>query len=382
VTSTTTRTDDDLVASAGAGKSHADESAGRRKRRRVRTATGVGVAVLVVAAGTVAAVGFGDGESSAPARAGLPPATATVAKTTLTETETVDGTLGYGDSTMVKARGAANATVTWLPAEGSKVGRGKPVYKADNDPVVLFYGSTTLYRTLRSGLEGADVALVERNLSALGYDGFTVDDEYTSATADAVREWQEDLGLSETGTVEPAQLVVAPGQIRVTDHQVTTGDAASGPVLAYTGTTRKVTVHLEVDKQELAKKGSVATVEMPDGKRVKGTVATVGTVATTSGAENQQTTTIDVTVTVADQKALGTLDEAPVDVILQSEQRRNVLAAPVGALVALSEGGYGLQVVDGSTTRYVAVKTGMFANGKVEVSGDGVTEGLVVGVPQ
>ncbi|WP_233625461.1 peptidoglycan-binding domain-containing protein [Actinoplanes sp. ATCC 53533] len=376
MTTTTARTED-LAPPADPGK-----PAGRRDRRRVRTAAGVCGAALVVVAGTVAAVGFGDGDTPATARADLPPATATVAKTTLTQTETVDGTLGYGDTTVVKARGGTNATVTWLPAEGSTVSRGRPVYKADSDPVVLLYGSAPLYRTLEPGAEGADVKLVERNLSALGYDGFTVDDEYTSATADAVRDWQDDLGLSETGTVAPAQVVVATGRIRVTALQLALGDTANGPVLSYSGTTRTVTVHLDVDKQELAKKGIAATVELPDGTPVKGTVTSVGTVATTTGTDNQQTTTIDVTVTVADQKKLGTLDEAPVDVILQAEQRRDVLAVPVNALVALAEGGYGLQAVDGSTTRYVAVKTGMFAGNKVEVSGTGVTDGLVVGVPR
>jgi len=40
-----------------------------------------------------------------------------------------------------------------------------------------------------------------------------------------------------------------------------------------------------------------------------------------------------------------------------------------------------VQVVQGSTSRYVAVKTGMFAGGQVEVSGDGIAEGVTVGVP-
>lgn len=374
---TTTARAEDLAPPADPGK-----PTGRRNRRRVRTAAGVCGAALVIVAGTVAAVGFGDGGTPATARADLPPATVTVAKTTLTQTETVDGTLGYGDTTVVKARGDTNATVTWLPAAGSTVSRGRPVYKADSDPVVLLYGSAPLYRTLEPGSEGADVKLVERNLSALGYDGFTVDDEYTSATADAVRDWQDDLGLSETGTVAPAQVVVATGRIRVTALQLALGDTANGPVLSYSGTTRAVTVHLDVDKQELAKKGIAATVELPDGTPVKGTVTSVGTVATTTGTDNEQTTTIDVTVTVADQKKLGALDEAPVDVILQADQRRDVLAVPVNALVALAEGGYGLQAVTGSTTRYVAVKTGMFAGNKVEVSGTGVADGLVVGVPR
>ena len=353
----------------------------RRRRRRLRAVAGVGGAALVAAAGAVAAVGVGGVEAQAPARSSLPPATAAVTRTTLTQTETVDGTLGYGDVTMVKAHDASG-TLTWLPVEGATIGRGQPVYKVDNDAVVLLYGSTPLYRALSQGLTGADVKLVERNLSALGYTGFTVDDDYTAATADAVRAWQEDLGVPETGTVAPGQVVVAAGRIRVAEHKLAAGDPANGVVLTRTGTTRIVTVHLDVDKQQLVKKGVAATVELPDNTRVPGTVTSVGTVATTSTAGNQETTTVDVTVKVSDQKALGTLDEAPVDVLLQADQRKNVLAVPVNALVALAEGGYGLQVVTGSTTRYVAVKTGMFAAGKVEVSGADVTAGLVVGVPK
>ncbi|BCB80427.1 hypothetical protein Pflav_068370 [Phytohabitans flavus] len=112
--------------------------------------------------------------------------------------------------------------------------------------------------------------------------------------------------------------------------------------------------------------------------RTAGTVAEVGTVA----VAKEDKTTVEVTVTVADQKALGTLDQAPVDVILESDKRENVLTVPLNALVALAEGGYGLQVVEGGTTRYVAVETGMFAGGKVEVSGDGLAEGMVVGFPR
>jgi len=49
--------------------------------------------------------------------------------------------------------------------------------------------------------------------------------------------------------------------------------------------------------------------------------------------------------------------------------------------VALAEGGYGVQVIEGSATRYLAVETGMFAGGKVEISGAGIAEGMTVGVP-
>jgi hypothetical protein len=118
---------------------------------------------------------------------------------------------------------------------------------------------------------------------------------------------------------------------------------------------------------------------------VTGKVSSVGTVAhsaATGQGNGNSDPTIDVTITVANQKELGTLDAAPVDITLVSSQRKDVLTVPVAALVALAEGGYGVQVVEGDTARYIAVKTGMFAGGRVEVSGDEINENTVVGIPK
>jgi peptidoglycan hydrolase-like protein with peptidoglycan-binding domain len=349
-------------------------------RRRSRIAL-AGAAVVVVAMGGAAAYGFEVGGEEPVAASTLPPSTATVTRMTLTETEDVTGTLSYGEAKVVGARGGG--TLTWLPADGSIVERGRAVYRTDDAPVVLLYGALPLYRVLRSGTDGKDVEQVERNLAELGYDGFTVDESYTSATADAVREWQSDLGVDATGTVEPSRVVIASGPIRVADSKASVGDPASGPVLGYTGTTRVVEIALDVAKQHLVRKGTTATVTLPDETEVTGEVSRVGTVATTATAsgQGQTTTTIDVVVSIKDQKALGTLDGAPVSVTLRSDTRENVLAAPVAALVALAEGGYGVEVIANGTSSYVAVTTGLFADGRVEISGDGIAEGTVVGMP-
>jgi hypothetical protein len=50
----------------------------------------------------------------------------------------------------------------------------------------------------------------------------------------------------------------------------------------------------------------------------------------------------------------------------------------VAALLALREGGYAVQVVNGTTTTLVAVQTGMFADGNVEITGTGLQAGLKV----
>ena len=344
----------------------------------------IGVAIIVVAgvgalvvAGTV---GFGSSPSAAGSST-LPPATAKVTRGTLVATEGVDGTLGYGDATVISTH--AHGTITALPALGATVKRGQATFRVDDKPVVLLYGQQPLYRTLAPGVEGADVAEFEKELRALRYTGFTVDGEYTSATASAVRDWQDDLGLDETGTVDPSAVVVAPGPIRVSKLTANLGDSAGGPVLSYTSTTRTVSIDLDVAKQDMAKVGAAATVELPNGTSVPGKVTAVGTVATTTPASAGQeaTTTVEVDVTLNDQSKLGSYDEAPVSVTLVSEQRGNVLVVPVAALLALAEGGYGVQVVDNGQARIVAVKTGLFANNRVEISGDGIAEGTVVGMP-
>jgi len=323
----------------------------------------------------------------------LPPATAKVIRTTLVDSKAVSGTLGYGDPVPISATGTG--TLTWIAPVRSTVKRGQPLFKLDERPVVAFVGPLPLYRTLRVGTKGADVRQLERNLARLGYSGLTVDDSYTAATADVVRRWQADLGLAPSGAVEPGQVVVTPGPVRIAERTARVGDRIGGgsreggaSVLTYTATTRVVSLDLEVADRALAVQGRTVTVTVPGVGAVDGTISEIGTVATaqeeTSSAPGTTSSAADariqVTVTIADQAALGALDAAPVDVDLVSEERKGVLAVPVAALLALPDGGFGVEIVTGATTRIVAVKTGMFGAGRVEVSGSGLAEGMTVGV--
>jgi hypothetical protein len=111
-------------------------------------------------------------------------------------------------------------------------------------------------------------------------------------------------------------------------------------------------------------------VELPDGSRTQAKVTSVGSVAT--AGQNGSSPTIALVVTLDDQKAGPGLDQAPVTVHIVTSQATGVLAVPVGALLALSEGGYAVEKVDrssGTGTRLVAVKLGTFADGWVQVTG-------------
>ncbi|WP_344589301.1 peptidoglycan-binding protein [Actinomadura vinacea] len=338
----------------------------------------VGVAVTAVAGSGAAFVLAGDG-GEAQATGGVKLSTASVTRGDLVDTEKVEGTLTYDKEQSVWA--GASGVVTWAPSQGASIERGEPLVRVKGKPVTLMYGGAPMYRALQSGSEGADVRALEANLKALGYDDLVVDKEFTGATDAAVREWQDDRGLDVTGKVDSGQVVFLPGAVRVQEVKTPEGKQA-GPgqaVLTVASTRRIVHVDLEADKQDMAVKGAKVSVELPGGKVVPGRIASVGTVAESTGTEQNPKTTVDVEITL--DKDAGRLDQAPVTVELESERREDVLSVPIEALLALREGGFGVEVVEGAAKRVVPVTTGMFGGGRVEISGTGLAQGMKVGVP-
>ncbi|QUQ67548.1 peptidoglycan-binding protein [Kutzneria sp. CA-103260] len=352
-----------------------------QKRRGRRTRWLVGATVLVVVLGTGSVVVLAQAsEAGTPPTPPPPVATATVTKTDLSEQESADGTLGYGAESDVTGR--KPGTITWLPPVGSAVNRGQQVYGVDAAPVVLFYGILPFYRDLSAGVaDGPDVKELEENLAALGYTGFgTPDTKFTAATAAALKRWQKAQGLPQTGTFSPGDVVLAAGPVRVSTVTAQLGGAAQGPVVKTTGTSRVVQVKLDVAKQDLAKVGDKVSVDVNGGSST-GRVVDVGHNAVpdkdSSGQPNGRSV-ITVTVTLDDPNAGGGLDSAPVTVHFVKDVHKDVLVVPVGALLALREGGYALEVEQNGQRHLVPVQTGLFSGGQVEVSGAGLSAGTKV----
>lgn len=203
-------------------------AAGVSRRRRAALA-----AAALVAAAAAAVILLASGSSSRrPRGSGLPAGetTALVARRTLSESATVDGTLGYGGERVIYDRLAG--TYTWLPAVGAHIARDGTLFRVDNRPVVLLYGSVPAYRTLKGGVSsGPDVAELNANLIDLGYDPYSaISDEnsYGEATTAAVRRFQRAEGLPETGAVELGRVVFEPGAQRVTALKVSLGQDPPG----------------------------------------------------------------------------------------------------------------------------------------------------------
>lgn len=354
----------------------------RRPSKLLWLALGIiGAVGVAVAAWTLVDVG-GGGESE---EAGtVATATTEVTRRDLARTQTFSGILGYADVRSVAAGG--QGTITALAPEGAVRRRGEVLYRIDQRPVVLLYGELPAWRPLENGVEGRDVLQLERNLKALGYDPGTVDREFDSETQEAVESWQEDLGVDETGGVQPGNIVFEPTRVRIASHVAEVGEPTQpgAEVLQISETRHVVTVELDVADQSLVAEGDEVTIELPDETQVYGTVADIGTVAEAQTDEQtgeETSSTVEMTITLRGGRSTN-LDQAPVDVSVVTDAKEGVLAVPVTALVALLGGGYAVEVPEGATTRLVEVEPGMYADGYVEIAASDLAEGDTVVVPE
>lgn len=355
------------------------------RRRRASMATAV-VLLLAVAAGLVVWLALGrSSDGGASTAEAVPTTTAKVERRDLVETESYSGTLGFDDRRTIES--VRTGTVTFLPDPGTIVRRGEELMRIDDRPTVLFYGDVPSYRPLTVGVpNGRDVRELERNLVELGYDPddqITVDEEFAAATSDAVKRWQEDLGVSQTGAVDLGDIVVLPSARRVGQQLVAVGSPVvpGAPVMEVASRDQVVTLDLPADRQNIVAEGDPVQVELPSGRNVTGTITDVGSVAESQTLPDGTRTdpTIPITIDLAGRGS-GNLDQAPVTVDISKSQSTNVLAVPITALVALKGGGYAVEVQSGGDTTLVPVEAGVYADGYVEVTGD-LEEGMVVVVP-
>jgi multidrug efflux pump subunit AcrA (membrane-fusion protein) len=266
--------------------------------------------------------------------------------------------------------------------------------------VSLFYGEEISWRTLAMGSSpGSDIRQLEENLAALGFDpdgAMVVDDVFDEATEQAVMRWEESLGSTVDGSVSASDVVYSPGPVKAgaAGEGIELGMAVnSGAMLVdlvavsrmeidSTGSesvesTQKIVLQLPVDDRDLIEDGSPVVVELADGTELNAVVNTIG--APVTGESGSTVEVVVVPVEPIDDAWTGT----NVTVHVTSDLADQVLTVPVSALLALVEGGYAVEVIEaGESTRLVAVETGMFADGLVEISGDGLSEGLLVVVPE
>jgi peptidoglycan hydrolase-like protein with peptidoglycan-binding domain len=340
---------------------------------RSRLAFGAALPAAAIA-GVVLTVAVRGGAPAPAATAAPPVSTATVVRTDLAATVLTEGTLGYAPTRPVVNQLAG--TYTWLPAPGSQVRPGRPLYRVDDLPVVLMRGDVPAWRAFTPGMTGGpDVTQLQANLIALGYARgllLAPTRQYDLATADAAARWQTANGYPATGTIGFGQVVFLPSAIRVGAPGAAPGQDASPGQGPYPATTdrRMIAVPASPDLPPV-RAGEAVSIVLPSNAATPGTVAGIGPVAGSPATV--------ITVRPDRPGVTGTGAGVPVQVSLPTQSVRGVLAAPVSALLALAGGGYGVEVVNGpGHSRLTGVRTGLFASGLVEISGPGIRPGIRV----
>ena len=159
-------------------------------RRNGWVLSGAAVAVAVAVIGAVVVLS-GDEQATATAQAASAN-TATVQAGKLSAAVSQDGTLTYRarpDGSPFSAINQARGTYTELPEVGDEVDCGGVLYRVDDRPVLLLYGTVPAYRALHVGDAGRDVRQLNRSLSVRGAGA-----AFTTKTQKALRALQRRTG--------------------------------------------------------------------------------------------------------------------------------------------------------------------------------------------
>jgi hypothetical protein len=386
------------------------------------------VLAVVVAAGiAITVIVLQSGSGAATATASTPAtATAQVIRTTLASRQQVPGTLQPAGSYTLVAQQPANSqsaattsagsqssgTINWLPGPGALISRGQVLYQLDGQPVRLLYGSQSAWRALEAGVtDGTDIRELKQNLIALGftaYGALKVNDVFDWATTVAVEQWQRAQGVLETGVVALGSVAFLPGAVRVTSQLALPGTPAQPgtQLLDLSSTGLVVSVPLDPSLRQLVRDGDRVQIQLPQGQITPGRVSQIGEATTATNASasvdssaitgasassqsssdssgqssSSPAATVPVTVALDRPRDARALDQVPVEVSITDTVNHNVLAVPVGALLALANGGYAVAVENHGTRTLIAVKPGIFDGNRVEVTSSQLQPGMRVEV--
>jgi len=171
----------------------------------VSLAAGLGLSHFIVSPSEAAA-------NAAPPPAG--PITVPVERRTLANDVVMRGDAIYEDPVQVTIEtgdiGGPAVVTGQVPEVGANLDAGAVMLEITGRPVILLAGELPVYRTLRAGVSGPDVAQLKAALLALGIDpGNAGSNTYDTATAAAVRELYARVGYPAPTAGEEADAALA-----------------------------------------------------------------------------------------------------------------------------------------------------------------------------
>jgi peptidoglycan hydrolase-like protein with peptidoglycan-binding domain len=299
--------------------------------------------------------------------------TVDVTRGDLTTEDDFTGDVSFGDAWALPLQ--PSGVVTGSHPDGTVVDPGQELVWVDNRPVFLAQGSLPLYRRLAlesPHQKGFDVLQLQSFLLAAGFDDdgrLVADGEFGTATRDAVKDWQDAVGLPVTGQVDGTQVVFSPTPLRIASA-VRIGTPFEG--LQVTRDDAVVTVDADAAHRDGLPVGQAVEVELPDGTTLPGEVTASERVVAGDGS-----TSWKVTIAVD-----GDVGRTETSVLVHSTivEAADVLIVPTSALLAVANGGFAVELVETGGTRLVPVEVGQVVDAKAEITGD-VEAGDQVVVP-
>jgi len=345
------------------------------------------VAVLAVAGGAFVLTANrtnADTTTTTVAAQGIEREFAEVRVQSLSDTKDFDATVGYGDEWTMPF--TASGTVTARHDVGTIVRAGDPVIWVNTRPLFFAEGTLPLYRELHRGtirrpgvkahpLSGDDVSQLQRFLIAGGFDDdgrLEEDGVFGKETERAVKAWQKANDLDQTGRITGAHLVFSPTDVRI-NSEPRVGDKFDG--VRVTAPTQEIVVHTGRRDSRYLKKGAPVRIEYGTDESADGTVAKTEEVHDPDSGQTVLKATSTPSRSLPSDLAAATVVGTGVGV-------EDALTVPVRALVALSEGGYAVEVETATgTTELRTVEVGEILEGFAVVVGD-VSDGDRVVVPK
>lgn len=281
--------------------------------------------------------------------------------------------------------------VTRVPSAGTVVTEGDVVATVSGRPVFVLQGRQPSYRDLGPGMQGVDVAQLERGLRRVGIDPGPTDGTFDASTERAVAALYRRHGfdplvatdgeVQRAGTVEaalvpgarpgggvqlPADEVVfvASAPLRVTKLLVGLGDSPKGALATVTDSDVVVDGFVPVEQAGLLRTGAEVVIDEPAlGIDTVGRVAKVASRPGTGGADGFH---VFFEVSVARPPSALVGASVRLTVPIRSTGRAQ-LTVPVSAVSLGADGGSRVQRSVGGELGFVPVRTGLSADGYVSV---------------
>jgi peptidoglycan hydrolase-like protein with peptidoglycan-binding domain len=264
----------------------------------------------------------------------------------------------------------------------TKVTAGQVAFAVDLKPVVVAEGAVPSFRDLKVGVSGEDVRQLQRLIGSATGASVGVDGTFGTGLANAVKRWQKDLGVQQTGDVAKGSVLFVPSLPSVmttaADVRVGGGAPVGTPALRVLPATPSFSVVLPTNQASLTKTGMVVRLAYGSARWV-GRIAELdapgddGSVVATIGPAQGATSVCSSTCAAVPPG--GATVSAEIEVVPATTgvtvPTQVLIVGPQGGASVVDAGGRSVPVTVKATAGGIAVVDGLDEGSEVRVPTNG-----------